>query len=104
LQASARPLTSLLALPGALPICVGRSRPAEGPAVRRRAAVVEALNDSDALLGRAVNPVGVHHAVRSRVGCLELEASQFGVAHELVDRKSTRLNSSHVARSYAVFC
>src|SRR5437870_11552914 len=26
------------------------------------------------------------------------------VVHESVDRKSTRLNSSHVAISYAVFC
>src|SRR5690625_6683322 len=27
-----------------------------------------------------------------------------GVASVIADRKSTRLNSSHVARSYAVFC
>src|SRR5207253_7527393 len=26
------------------------------------------------------------------------------IGHEFVDRKSTRLNSSHVAISYAVFC
>src|SRR5437870_9929205 len=30
--------------------------------------------------------------------------SQFEIKAELLDRKSTRLNSSHVAISYAVFC
>src|SRR5690625_6061481 len=30
--------------------------------------------------------------------------SAFGITHSLQDRKSTRLNSSHVAISYAVFC
>src|SRR5690625_5399074 len=32
-----------------------------------------------------------------------LEAAESGLDHRL-DRKSTRLNSSHVANSYAVFC
>ena len=31
-------------------------------------------------------------------------AAQAGVRYSLTDRKSTRLNSSHVAISYAVFC
>src|SRR5437773_5769467 len=35
---------------------------------------------------------GVQHAVRG------------GHGRELVDRKSTRLNSSHITNSYAVFC
>src|SRR5207253_9878857 len=30
--------------------------------------------------------------------------SKDGISYQLVDRKSTRLNSSHVAISYAVFC
>src|SRR5207253_4092647 len=30
--------------------------------------------------------------------------ASLGIAHVLEDRKSTRLNSSHVAISYAVFC
>src|SRR5699024_12725457 len=34
--------------------------------------------------------------------CLQFVISLFSV--ELVDRKSTRLNSSHVSISYAVFC
>src|SRR5690349_22134165 len=33
-----------------------------------------------------------------------LIAEKLGVKTELVDRKSTRLNSSHVETSYAVFC
>src|SRR5690625_6970842 len=33
-----------------------------------------------------------------------IKGSQIGVDGRLQDRKSTRLNSSHVAISYAVFC
>src|SRR5699024_12005972 len=32
------------------------------------------------------------------------EKSMFGLGKEIIDRKSTRLNSSHVSISYAVFC
>src|SRR5690625_5585398 len=32
------------------------------------------------------------------------QGQRAGVTHEDLDRKSTRLNSSHVAISYAVFC
>src|SRR5439155_24128476 len=39
------------------------------------------------------------------LGCAMPEAEQgHNVARDVVDRKSTRLNSSHVAISYAVFC
>src|SRR6266508_5406759 len=38
------------------------------------------------------------------VGRLSLHAAQRLVDHDAGDRKSTRLNSSHVAISYAVFC
>src|SRR5690625_6870113 len=46
-------------------------------------------------------------------GCLALDRAHEGLEHEvehprlakgITDRKSTRLNSSHVAISYAVFC
>src|SRR5690606_39556907 len=43
-------------------------------------------------------PAQVLHVVR----CLEVEAA--GVLARKADRKSTRLNSSHVKISYAVFC
>src|SRR5256885_3537462 len=35
---------------------------------------------------------------------VELDADVADLARELVDRKSTRLNSSHLVISYAVFC
>src|SRR3989442_9983323 len=38
-----------------------------------------------------------------RVG-LQPETAEFGQPHPCTDRKSTRLNSSHVRISYAVFC
>src|SRR5690625_3598822 len=39
------------------------------------------------------------------VGCLfQVVGMEVALAEHLVDRKSTRLNSSHVAISYAVFC
>src|SRR5690625_6096740 len=33
-----------------------------------------------------------------------IDVTQATLSRDLVDRKSTRLNSSHVASSYAVFC
>src|SRR5690606_40069156 len=76
--------TFTLSLHDALPISRGlrgRRRPP-----RRRRAV--------ALLRRAARA----HGERARVGELPLPR------HRLQDRKSTRLNSSHVKISYAVFC
>src|SRR5437870_9007499 len=50
----------------------------------------------DALVGvQRVKTEGLR-AFRKVVGCI--------LCNELIDRKSTRLNSSHVAISYAVFC
>src|SRR5690625_7090357 len=44
-------------------------------------------------------------AVFGQVADLPVPRTHFGVgAAHLLDRKSTRLNSSHVAISYAVFC
>src|SRR2546430_10104761 len=34
----------------------------------------------------------------------EVSVANYGVVHVIVDRKSTRLNSSHSQISYAVFC
>src|SRR3989442_11921875 len=39
-----------------------------------------------------------------RVSSLRVESADFRWASPLSDRKSTRLNSSHVRISYAVFC
>src|SRR5256885_10105599 len=41
-------------------------------------------------------------ATRSEVGGADV--SRAGVQRDLLDRKSTRLNSSHLVISYAVFC
>src|SRR5690625_1862418 len=50
----------------------------------------------DALAGIAVNNLG--HCHPDVVKAIQKQAEK------LIDRKSTRLNSSHVAISYAVFC
>src|SRR5207253_7460522 len=42
-------------------------------------------------------------SLEERHGC-EVARAQSGHAMAVADRKSTRLNSSHVANSYAVFC
>src|SRR5699024_6457244 len=45
------------------------------------------------------------HDVRVRaLGTVALRRTGAGLRHAHVDRKSTRLNSSHVSISYAVFC
>src|SRR5690606_41940704 len=51
-------------------------------------------------LAHAAAPLGAREAARS-VGRARLERLQLRVTQ---DRKSTRLNSSHVKISYAVFC
>src|SRR5439155_7741276 len=56
------------------------------------------LSLHDALPISTVIPVGVLRARASLPGKRAVEVEM------LIDRKSTRLNSSHVATSYAVFC
>src|SRR6266508_5007054 len=46
---------------------------------------------------------GLPHARRAIANCPRHEPASRAV-HTVEDRKSTRLNSSHVAISYAVFC
>src|SRR5690554_7702329 len=52
---------------------------------------------------RIVDLDRAHTAVLLQGGAVE-PRHHLAVAHELEDRKSTRLNSSHVRISYAVFC
>src|SRR5438128_6891786 len=49
---------------------------------------------------------GLGHSIRSRqeVGLSELECVPVEIEPSHLDRKSTRLNSSHGSISYAVFC
>src|SRR5207249_9948108 len=70
----------------------------------------------DGLAVPAVDDVGVRRAMEARGkfraaqffvgkdGLGELRGGEVTFAHEGLDRKSTRLNSSHVSISYAVFC
>src|SRR3712207_8678300 len=53
-------------------------------------------------LGAQVVDHGVEEVLR-KLG-VELLSRDGAVGHRLVDRKSTRLNSSHANISYAVFC
>src|SRR2546430_12218959 len=46
---------------------------------------------------------GAANALAERVRSLK-EAARHGLSRRLLDRKSTRLNSSHSQISYAVFC
>src|SRR5207253_5424814 len=72
---------------------------------RRRCGRGDRVNRLDAALEPRVT--GLHDApVPSGNADLELAGDQAADAAALVtvDRKSTRLNSSHVASSYAVFC
>src|SRR5207249_10821623 len=49
-------------------------------------------------------PVGAVHVMSRVAEVTEQYLIGQGERHELPDRKSTRLNSSHVSISYAVFC
>src|SRR5439155_25072206 len=102
---SSTPLTTVtypLSLHDALPISgwlMEKARPARNP--RCRAGVSASIEDRDGK-GRAtpskVPSTGERTHVATRV---PLKPRAYV---RLLDRKSTRLNSSHVAISYAVFC
>src|SRR5207245_10295986 len=53
---------------------------------------------------RALRPPGSRAPSRGQRFPLRHAARQFDWLHETLDRKSTRLNSSHGSISYAVFC
>src|SRR5699024_12556757 len=85
LPTPAAPRTSPLSLHDALPICVGSG---------------ESDHLAPRCLWRHAEPIGsaLHHQGGHR------HAVELGQARLALDRKSTRLNSSHVSISYAVFC
>src|SRR5690606_40778705 len=53
---------------------------------------------------RRRHPMGPHRESSGKVRVLGTEGHSSGNIMDLRDRKSTRLNSSHVKISYAVFC
>src|SRR5690606_40806415 len=88
---SAPPATSTLSLHDALPISdqpVSQGPPSFGSAVS---------------VFRSPEPSFLHHRWLRMIRCRRLLRSA-GKDHVFGDRKSTRLNSSHVKISYAVFC
>src|SRR5204862_7799617 len=96
--------TYSLSLHDALPICIARDaapleRDGRAGAAQHRPAVQ-----------RFDPPIAVDHAgagLRTRFAATALEAAAVhrdGHRVGIEDRKSTRLNSSHVEISYAVFC
>src|SRR3989442_10158737 len=46
----------------------------------------------------------IYHVPGGWAGCPPLDSTKAGIRTQSTDRKSTRLNSSHVRISYAVFC
>src|SRR5690554_7590308 len=45
-----------------------------------------------------------YHFIKQILGGIFVTIAMVGLDQDLIDRKSTRLNSSHVRISYAVFC
>src|SRR5690606_41307425 len=87
------PALATLSLPAALPISAGgRALPVVGLAIQARR-VVQAMHEP-ARPGRRQRP-GPHG---------DATGHGLGRGQQGLDRKSTRLNSSHVKTSYAVFC
>src|SRR5439155_12864004 len=65
------------------------------------------LDDRLDILGVVPVALAFHHlraALRDVLGGVEVLKCEGNRHHPKKDRKSTRLNSSHVATSYAVFC
>src|SRR5690625_1383098 len=86
-----------------------RSRPVQNTVYRSVCRLSAAGVDHVARLPRRPHPIGavIHNRAGAQSARLALRNEPmglgFGAAYR-ADRKSTRLNSSHVAISYAVFC
>src|SRR5690242_20986365 len=70
----------------------------EGDPVKRTGRIIS-VPVGDEMLGRVVNALG-----QPIDGKGPIATKQFSPIERLADRKSTRLNSSHMSISYAVFC
>src|SRR5256885_11936069 len=67
--------------------------------------VAEFLRANVANQGRGAVGVSVNVTIEAYDAAMRLlAATVFGLVELLLDRKSTRLNSSHLVISYAVFC
>src|SRR5690606_39957382 len=100
-HAHAAPQSSPLSLHDALPILLNQSVLLAG--VNDSADVLVEL--SETLFDAGVLPYYLHLLDKVHGAAHFDVAEQDAIAlHEQIDRKSTRLNSSHVKISYAVFC
>src|SRR5205814_9446413 len=96
--------TYTLSLHDALPIFDAAHRVAVAVGIHPQYAVFEY---AELARTRAGNIEGCRTAVGGRAVASELQARRNGQRElhgPLIDRKSTRLNSSHLGISYAVFC
>src|SRR5690606_41764803 len=98
----ATPATYSLSLHDALPICLD-GLGAIADLVRTRRGGDDGGADRGRVLAAGI-VVGDDHHVSVLRGDLTHQRPLAGVAIATGDRKSTRLNSSHVKISYAVFC
>src|SRR5205807_8867517 len=100
LTAPAPTETHALSLHDALPIC------APGQAYARRFSVVYAKRSSrDAGIVNGADPAtAAHGRIVAAPRVAQCEPRRSGTVDVRGDRKSTRLNSSHLVISYAVFC
>src|SRR5690606_40195702 len=91
-DAPATPEPSTLSLHDALPIFVGLLKPAQ------------AAEDTMRELGTSSEEVRMKIREEGLLAALQDLKARVGDNDAAIDRKSTRLNSSHVKISYAVFC
>src|SRR5690625_1801673 len=89
-------------------LCFARLRDGDGTEVQAMLSLDRVGEESLAEFKRLVD-IGDHLGVRGEVvqskrGELSVMAEEWLITSKALDRKSTRLNSSHVAISYAVFC
>src|SRR5207302_5506108 len=99
--ATATPQLYPLSLHDALPICVENV-----PAANRGRKADHRFPSARPAMSRGIFVTGTDTGVgKTVVACAFLRALRTrGIAAHPLDRKSTRLNSSHVKISYAVFC
>src|SRR5690606_41995655 len=92
-----------LSLHDALPISIAEGGSADvGRAIR---IAEEVLPHGSKVIAALRSGLAVHHAQLPRAFLREVDRLiSLSIVRVVVDRKSTRLNSSHVKISYAVFC
>src|SRR5699024_12066674 len=96
------PVCSPLSLHDALPIFRGETQRGHGPQIDLRVWLMgSALLPADDVIHKAGDPGRLH---KTADGFLIRGGGNGHPKTPPVDRKSTRLNSSHVSISYAVFC